>query len=888
MILRLATACVLPLFPGAPASVGAVAFSTGGHTLYHLAVGNVGDPATRDVIGAAFDGTVVAHTADGTLMWKAQPSTAFPFDLCTADLDGDPLDEVLVAYADGSLRALDDDGSLLWSFATPAPLYQVTTARLHDGRLVVLAGGIEQVLYALSPDGQLRGKRPVAHVVRHLRAGQLRDKAQEHVAMATTDGGLNGELSLHLLDPADLTVVWHRKDLGTHASNSGKRFFSMSVGDLDHDGLEDVVMSHSWGDHGRISAWNGDGQALFDASDPRIPNIPYRMNRLIAIERTEDAFLLGLFGNVLIAYGLDGSLRQLVRGSYSFADGAYDPHLGRLYLGSSVSGGDGLYAFDLTDPAWPDHFRALQPVGRLAGIERNLEVLRQQIRNFERPAYQPAPRPATVLGDPPPGAAYTHLRFVRKERWSQRYENREETWSRHLDRRREYRMSADELDDLARGQEDRGEAFVIWSGHGHAVYFPLETFRRIAEAAPTTLYGFVFAEMERIDEDMQAVFAEIIQPLADLCLERGLKIVFRNKNIFWNGSIHEPFLRNILLDRRYREVLVPGLEETNSRTQELSLAGRVGLWKGGYFADWSCRMVTDNANWDRMWEWGGQQIPVHHLRHLVSRAAMGARIFFPDVHQGPFTEKVSGQLEPFYEMLERGIIHLPTPDELLSVPAWAIGMVSPPDPDFLRHGTNGHGYHFPQNDQGEMVFDRLDSYWGAAPLLDHDVSRYLYGLERRQCNFLPSMPYGLVPIVPADLPVEAVGLLHRILPTDGVSWFDDAGQPHTASSYRDTVLAQARAAADRLPVRVEGGAHWSAARLGPEHIRLTLMDPGYLDPAPRRANIRFPTLEALEAVDILSRERLEISPHGLAVDIPAGIFRIIDLRHAATQPKPCN
>ena len=43
-------------------------------------------------------------------------------------------------------------------------------------------------------------------------------------------------------------------------------------------------------------------------------------------------------------------------------------------------------------------------------------------------------------------------------------------------------------------------------------------------------------------------------------------------------------------------------------------------------------MVTDNANWDRMFEYGGQQVPTHHLRHLVSRAALGATVFFNDVH----------------------------------------------------------------------------------------------------------------------------------------------------------------------------------------------------------------------------------------------------------------
>jgi len=270
------------------------------------------------------------------------------------------------------------------------------------------------------------------------------------VAVATTSSGLTGRLSLLLVDPADLSVRWKRENLGTRAFNSGKRFFSMAILDLDKD----------------------------------------------------DEFVLGHFGNVLIVYELDGTCREVLTGPYSFADAAFDPVLHTLYLGSSVSGGDGIYTLRLDRPGWRQTFRSLKAVGRLAQIERNAATLEKQIAAFRTPAYQPAPREVTVLGRKPEDRDYRSLWFVRKLLWSQQYGKRDELWCRDIDGRCKYNMTADEIVARAREQEASGRRFLVWSGHGHALYFPLTTFRRIVEAAPRALWGFEFAEMEGVDSKL--------------------------------------------------------------------------------------------------------------------------------------------------------------------------------------------------------------------------------------------------------------------------------------------------------------------------------------------------------------------------------------------------
>jgi hypothetical protein len=93
-------------------------FFTDAHTVYHLR------PATlpggeRGIIAAAYDGAVLCYTPQGRRLWIAKPGNDFPYDLCVADIDGDQRDEALVATAGGTLYAVDDEGSSLWSFHRP-------------------------------------------------------------------------------------------------------------------------------------------------------------------------------------------------------------------------------------------------------------------------------------------------------------------------------------------------------------------------------------------------------------------------------------------------------------------------------------------------------------------------------------------------------------------------------------------------------------------------------------------------------------------------------------------------------------------------------------------------------------------------------------------------
>lgn len=860
-----------------PGAFGMHSFATGGYTVYHLRPATVGT-GKQVVISATFDGSVLCHDQNGQLVWKTRIGGHFPFDMAVSDIDGDGCDEALVATAAGILYAIDEHGETLWTFDRTAPLFQVCAAHLGNGSTVILTAGVEQELYLLSPAGKILKSLHTQHVIRHLRAGDICGEGRDYVAAATTNRGLSGTLSLLLIDPANLEIKWKHTNLGTHAHNSGKRFFSMAILDLNKDGKEDILLSNSWGENGRIFAYDHVGKQLFTTSDTKIPNISYRMNLLDPVKLPDDEYIIGHFGNVLIRYNLDGSCRDVLTGPYSFADGAFDPVTHTYYMGSSVTGGDGIYAFQLDDPNWPREYEQLKSVGKLSTIERNIRTLTRQIAEFQAPAYQPALRKVTVLSHSPEGSSYQHLTFIRGITLSQKYEDRNELWNRDIDPRRRYDLTADEIVETARRMDADGTGFVVWSGHGHAAHMPLSTFKRMIEAAPKNLWGLEFAEMEGVDDHMREVVGQILLPVAELCRQHGKKIIFRNKNIFWNGTCYVPYWRRVLLDSGFEDVFIPALEETNCRTAELSLSGRIGLWLSGSFNQWSCRMVTDNANFDRMWEWAGQQVLTHHLRHLISRASLGSDVFFNSIHQGPFSGELYGQLVPFYDMLEKGIIHIPEKDELLSVSDVCLGMRSPPSADFIRHGVNGHQYRYPEDSQPQMVFDRLDCYWAGAPLQPYDFSHFGLGVKRRMCNFLPVTPYGLVPIIPDDVDISGTRFRTKIS-TDGQYYYDVEGKRFSAEAYQPVVENLLKESAARLPVRVLGDVHWSVVRLDPAHVRVALIDPGYLDPKGRRAEVVLQSLRGVRCYDILSGQTLPLKNGRIQIAVPMGTLRIVDIEH---------
>ncbi len=376
-------------------------FSTNGHTVFHLRMATIQPGQQRVLVAAAYDGTVLCLTRAGDLIWRNQITQGLPTDLDVRDLDGDGRDESLLASADGTLYALDHAGEVRWKVHREPPLIQVCAVCGEDRVPTIVTGGVERRLFALSPDGTVVKELDVKYPVRHIRSGDFLGDGREVAAVITAKND-RSRFFLQLYKPETLEPIWEKPfGLSTKNATVGTKYFvpwmayrvaaaSLLTWDINGDGRDEMLITDYFDKKGELHAFDTTGTKILSSPpDRRIPNRPYRMNLLTGIDASNrgNRRILGLYGNQLIVYQPDGAIEHIVDGSFSPACAEFDSESNTLFLGSSISGGDGIYALKLDQPDWRSDYEDLKPVGRLAEVEKNMAKLAAQVERFTRPSY---------------------------------------------------------------------------------------------------------------------------------------------------------------------------------------------------------------------------------------------------------------------------------------------------------------------------------------------------------------------------------------------------------------------------------------------------------------------------------------------------------------------
>ena len=90
------------------------------------------------IVASSFEGTVLGIGYDGKIMWQNKLSGYMNHDLWCEDVTGDGIDEIFAANADGSIYAINADGTDLWRFRpNEAPMYSVCVVHKADVAYVV-------------------------------------------------------------------------------------------------------------------------------------------------------------------------------------------------------------------------------------------------------------------------------------------------------------------------------------------------------------------------------------------------------------------------------------------------------------------------------------------------------------------------------------------------------------------------------------------------------------------------------------------------------------------------------------------------------------------------------------------------------------------------------
>ncbi|RMF87221.1 MAG: hypothetical protein D6741_20820, partial [Planctomycetota bacterium] len=466
------------------------------------------------------------------------------------------------------------------------------------------------------------------------------------------------------------------------------------------------------------------------------------------------------------------------------------------------------------------------------------------------------------------------------ENWD-RSQMASETYRNKRDRRKKYTATSDEIYAKLTSALAGYPGIAFWGGHGNDPYqVSLPTLRRVLEASGEKLVVVIYPELEDPSDEFAYVLNDLLYPLAETAQKTHDKIYIRTKHFFWETAIYHPMWSR-LLSGEFSDVFVPSMEETTDKTQELSVAARLGVWTAGCTDDWGARCARDNPSFDRMRQFSHQMLPNHFLRNQVFTIAYGARYMNNVAVDQDY-------MSVLWELIAKGILYVPKRGEIVSFSPVRLGMIEP-DPDFEDQGNNVKWTTFfdPEYErQNRFVFERTNGSWPAAPLTEWDFSRIAAGAWERRQNFLPSYPHGLVLIGPHGDTFdrrlrENLHPLYRDIMqefvTDGRWYYTPDGKKQPPQTYYRTVEQAIKTAAEKLPLTVEGQVAWVAAVSAPHHIRLTVIDGGYLNPNDRQARVTFHAVTPVEVRDLVSGETISTTERTVTIDVPCGLFRFFDV-----------
>ncbi len=447
-------------------------------------------------------------------------------------------------------------------------------------------------------------------------------------------------------------------------------------------------------------------------------------------------------------------------------------------------------------------------------------------------------------------------------------------------------MSIDSILKIAEYIEENKIPTVFYIGHSVMPFITLETAYKIALTAPHYCLGFRTAEDEdfgRIPDYMQQYFA----PLSHFCARHGMEFSTTNKNAWWAAVTAYPEVAQYLFTDDTKKTLSASTEDSNSRTPEINLMARYGLYLAGEVNGLTVNVHQDMFSFNRFFQW---EYPKHghpFLRLMMAHTLLGGRSYnlrIPYKYKDSngdiaFTRLGEESVEPFMELLGKGIVFCPRPDEIAGTSEIGIAF-EPPSGKWLKDAINGHSPETWEADS-EMqhaIIPFNGCEWGMTPTPGFAMQKVLFHKDRQFGLFIPPTPYGLVPIMPANQDLRRAAGVNRWIHTDGIYLWEDENHKMTGQDAADFLKNIFEEAAKNLAFRTSGDDVFTQVlKLRDGQYRLFLIDPGWLDPADRQVIIFNQTHHSCRLKDVLTGEETVASATGnFKVKIPAGAFRILE------------
>ena len=892
-------------------------FSTGPYcelpdSAWHLEPMMIDDSTTR-LAYAGFEGAVGILALDGTLHWRVEIS-GIPLTIATADIDGDGSEELIVGTSDGRTHAFDKCGKRLWSVTSDGQRPQYTVAVANTAQeSIILTGGTDCVVRALSPAGEVLATHPVEVVVHRLVTLDADDDGDDELIV------IDNRTDLELLNVPSLEQQWRRtltvpEEMKNWENPSGKLYaFDIAVDDLTGDGRPDLIFGDAYFNKQAVMTTDADLQRLWisdmlswEVSDEE--QYAFYSTAFVdtgEVESDSDPNVFAVAGGHLRQFSADGTLLADAKASIGFSDIAVID--GVAYLGSTPNGDNFIYRVDLNGD-WQHDLERLQRQGRAKRMGETLDEISVQAGHISKQAD----------GSP---ASPNKLRYVERARLTNNFDEvaTELAWADErtgqnvkpvagiklmepnppLDPNGEPwnpqrwevdairgTQSVEELVEIAKTIERREIPTIGIIGHSNMPFISLETAEKLLEAAPNSLIGFRSMEDEN-PTDLPLYAEHYLGPLADLCKEHDANLFLTNKNVWWFSMPAHPRVHEAIFGENRADVIVPVTEDSNSRTPELNLFARLGLYQAGIVAGHQVSAIYDLFSACRFHQY---EYPMHghpFLRLLLVHTLLGGRhslLRIRDIYEADaglsYNRLGREAVEPFFHLLDAGLVETPSPERMAGLSSVGLAVHAPPE-EWTRDGHNGHR---PNEWQHEMGFDPREAIipyngvgWGYTPVPPHALQRVLFDKTMQFGSHIPATPYGPVAIVPATADLQAVPHVEKWWNTDGVAIWKDSGERLTGGAAAHRLERSFETAAMSLPFRPSGDStFFHTIDHSDGRFRIYAVDPGWQDPQERSIHVTVQRPGRFEIVDALSQNRITIATDRFELTVPAGGFRIVD------------
>ncbi|MCL7754587.1 PQQ-binding-like beta-propeller repeat protein [Polaribacter sp. Z022] len=882
------------------------------------------------IVANSYEGTLIGLSNKGKILWKNTLSGFINHDVYIRDIDNDGSDEILTANADGSIYCLNSKGDLQWSFKkNDAPMFAVSAIKKGNNTYVV-AGGFDNSIYYLSANGKFVKKiNSKPYSKERLREFRGKKIPKENVSMSNfirtiknPDGketlvvlGTNNHMqtvgTLYFFNPLEIKPFKSKK-ITKGKSFKGKLRIrpigDFKLVDFDNDGYQEIVLGASAHVNDMlVTTYNTkSGKFLSD----KISKISFGYD----IAHTEVVFQKGKntyftrVGSKIHLYQPGESNKSIERivGKYAYNDICKIPNSNKVILASSQSGGSAIHIIDLDNSNWKNSFKNLVPKGKITTIIKNTNKIKNNLKKYTKPVVENQSQKVYLMTEKIPSNLvslkeklfkeyqnpyfFNSLNMRNVENWD-RSNVPNEKYKKSRDRRKRYTLTSDESYNQITKKLEGTSGVAYWAGHGNDPYmFHINTTKRVIDKANSENKKtvLIYPEMEDHTENAKYLVNDLVYPLAEYAKNKNANIFLRNKHNAWLGTCYlEQWDR--LMSGEFADVFVPSMEETTDKSMELSLAGRLGLWSSGVVNSWGTRAVPDNTSFDRSRQLGYQRLPNHFLRMLIFHTSYGAQF----INNFSIDQQY---MSIYWELIGKGALYVPKRNEILSFSPIHLSMKDP-DHHFIDDGSNVKWsvfYDEKFEKENPFVLSRLNGSWPGAPVTEWDFSRYAAGVKDRRLNFLAPYKNGLVLITPtqegvfAQKNVVRKKLIDNLHPfyknilkeyiTDGRNYYSaDGKQTFKADKYYKVIEKEIKESSKKLPITVSGDVAWVVAQTAPKHLRLTIIDNGYINPEKSTAIVNFNNIKIKKIVDILNKEEFKKQSSSVKINIPLGAFRFIDI-----------